>query len=365
MEICYLPVEKLVLNEENLFTPLSGPEYEDLRGSIARYGIQEPLIVTHGENGFYIVVSGNNRLRIAGEIGIKTLPCSIIDITSIEGAIDTEIFRRHLSPKDRERYKTLKEEKCGEIFEREIEKKLLPELFEKYQKGLLGREFAVGAIKLNTQQQAALLETIKNPQPASTDDDGEAEFQEEIAHLKEVLSTKTQEIRELKSWKEENRERLEEKLAELEKKKSKASEVVRKEFEAEAKNLMETNEKLASQIRQKQAEIDKIEEEKEKFKRLLSDKEIEIKAEKIQFAEVEQEYMLNITIVHLDMILKEIETIRNHMEFNLSRRDASIAEEKIKNIHKELEELSAHINKSSTFQQQAAGYSGKVLGKNN
>jgi hypothetical protein len=42
-----------------------------------------------------------------------------------------------------------------------------------------------------------------------------------------------------------------------------------------------------------------------------------------------------------------------------------VAQEKIKNIIKKLEELSAHINKSSTFQQQAAGYSGKVVDKNN
>lgn len=351
MEICYLPVERLRLNDENLFAPLTGEEYEDLKQSILKHGIQEPLIVTSWENGLYTVVSGNNRLKVAMAIGIETLPCRIIDRGLIEGAIDTDIFRRHLTPQERAKYKVLKEKKCEEIFEREMERKLLPELFEKYEKGLLSREFAIGAMKLTLQQQAALLETIEKPQPTLTEDGDAVELQEEISRLKEALTKKTQEIRELKSWKEENREKLEEKLAELEKKKSKADELVRKEREKEAKNLMDVNEKLVTQIKQKQAEIDRIEEEKEKFKRLLSDKEIGVKAEKIRFAEFEQEYRINIVTAHLDMVVKQIETLQNYMKFNLSKREVSITEEKIKNAHKKLDELSAHINKCNSFQQ--------------
>ncbi len=350
MEICYLPVEKLKLNVENLFSPLSGYEYEDLRGSIARYGIQEPLIVTHGENGFYIVVSGNNRLRIAGEIGIKTLPCSIIDITSIEGALDTEIFRRHLSPEDRKRYKALKEEKCGEIFEREMERKLIPELFDRYKKGHLRRECAIGAMKLNIEEQTTLIqsvETVDDTQPVSSEEDEVVELQEEIAHLKEVLSKKNQDISELKQWKEQNRERLEEKLAELEKEKNKASKVVKKEFEAEVKNLMETNEKLVSQIKGKQAEIEKIKEEKESFERLLVDKEVEVKAEKIHFAEVEKKYMVNTIILDLDVVLEKIKTIRNHMEFGLAKGEASVVKERVKSIVERGRELLAYLDKNN------------------
>jgi len=342
MEICYLPVEKLELNKENLFTPLCGSEYEDLKGSIARYGVQEPLIVMPSQNGSYIVLSGNNRLRISREIGIKTLPCSIIDITLMEGALDTEIFRRHLSPEDRERYKALKGEICREVLEKEMERKLLPELFERYQRGLLSRAFAIGAMKLNIEEQTALVqsvEAVEDTSQPSTEDDEVVQLQEEIVHFKELLEKKNQEIRELKEWKEQNRERLEEKLAELEKEKNNASKVVKKEFEAEIKNLMGTNEKLIRQIKEKQAEVEKIEEEKEKFQRLLSNKEVEIKAEKVLLAEDERKYMVNIIIFRLDAVLEEIKKIRNCLKDDLSKKDVNLAREKITTIIKSSEEL--------------------------
>lgn len=348
MEICYLPVERLKVNNENLFAALSGDEYRDLKKSITKFGIQEPLIVTSSENGFYTVVSGNNRLRVAMEIGLETLPCRIIDRELIEGAIDTDIFRRHLTPQERAEYKVLKEKKCEEIFKGEIKRKLLPELFEKYEKGLIDQEFAISVTKLTLQQQAALLKTTEKPQPTLTEDEGAVELQEEISRLKEALTKKTQEIRELKSWKEENREKLEEKLAELEKKKSKVDELVRKEREEEVKNLMEVNEKLVSQIKTKQVEIDRIEEEKERLRRALSDREVELKAEKIQFAEAEQEHRISVITAHLNMVVKQIETIQDYMKFNLSKREVLITEEKIKNVHKKLDELSAHINKCMT-----------------
>jgi len=351
MELNYLSIESLKVNPDNFFKPLPDKEYEDLLGSIAQYGIQEPLIVTQDGDDSYTIISGNNRFRAAMEIGIKILPCIVIDLKRIEGAMDSEIFRRHLSPEERAEYKALKETKCEEIVRKKMEERLLPDLFQQYKRGFLTRETAIEVMKFNVEEQAALLDTLNKIQPALADDDGVIPLQEEISHLKEALSKKTQEIMELKSWKEENRERLEEKLAELEKKKSKASEVVKKEFEKEVKNLIEVNEKLVSQIRQKQAEIDRIEEEKERFKRALSDKEIGVKAEKIHFAEAKQKYMINIITAHGDMIVKEIKTIRNLMEFDLSKREVLVTQEKIKNIYKELDELSADVNKSIALQQ--------------
>jgi ParB family chromosome partitioning protein len=346
MEICYLPIESLRVDLDNLFAPLSEWEYEDLRDSIAQYGIQEPLIATAEEDGFYTVISGNNRLRVAREIGIKTLPCSIIDKMLLEAAMDTEIFRRHLSLQERKRFKALKEEKFKEKMERIMEKKLIPELFDRYKRGLLNRESAIGAMKLNIKEQTALvqsLEAVEDAPQASSEEGEVVKLQEEIAHLKELISKKNQEIREMKEWKEENRERLEEKLAELEKEKNKANKVVKKEFEVEIKNLMETNEKLVSQIKEKQAEIEKVEEEKEKFQRLLSNKEVEIKAEKVLFAEAERKYMVNIIIFRLDAVLEEIIKVRNCLEHNLSKKDARIAREKIRAIIESSEELLALI----------------------
>jgi ParB-like chromosome segregation protein Spo0J len=352
MEICYLPIESLKVSSDSFLNPLPPGEYEDLRESIAKHGVLEPLIVTSEEDGFYTVRVGNNRLRVAGEIGIKTLPCSIVDITSIEGALDTEIFRRHLSPEERTKYKALKEAKCEEIIRKEMEKKLLPELVERYKKGLISRESAIEVMKLGMEEQTSLFNSLPRPAEAvenaygiSTEDEEVAGSEEEIARLNKILDEKNREIKELKGWKDENKEKIEENLEELKKEKSKASEAVRKEFEKEIKNLMKTNEKLADQIKAKQTEIDRIEEEREKFKRLLSDKEIEIKAEKVLFAEDERKYMINVVIFRLDAVLEEIVKIRGCLKDDLSKKDASAAREKISTIIENSEGLLTLINK--------------------
>ena len=339
MEVCYLPVESLKANSDNFFSPLPPCEYEDLRESIVKYGVQEPLIVTLAGNGFYTVISGNNRFRAAKEIGINTVPCSIVGITSIEGALDTEIFRRHLSPEERTKYKALKEAKCEEIVENEMKKKLLPELFERYKNGFFPRESAIEVMKLNMEEQIALfnslsrpVETVEHAHEISTEDEEASGLGEEIVRLNKILGEKNREIKELKEWKDENKEKIEEKLEELKKEKSKASEVVKKEFEREIKNLMETNEKLANQIKARQAEIDRVEEEKERSKRLLSDREIEVKAEKVLFAEAERKYMVNIIVFRLDAVLEEIVKVRNYLKDDLSKKDASVAREKISTI---------------------------------
>ncbi|MBS3917998.1 MAG: ParB N-terminal domain-containing protein [Deltaproteobacteria bacterium] len=355
MEICHLAVDGLKANPENLFNPLTSYEYEDLRESIARYGVQVPLIVAPAEDGFYTVISGNNRLRVAKEIGIKTLPCSILETASIEGALDTDIFRRHLSPEERADYKALKEAKCEEVLEKETKKKLHPELFEQYKNGLISRKFAIEVMKLNMEEQTSLLnslsrpvETVEHAHEISTEDEEASGLGEEIVRLNKILDEKNGKIKELKKWKEENQEKIVEKLDELNKEKAKASEVVRGEFEKEVKNLMETNEKLAKQIKSKQGEIKALEEEKEKSKRNLSDKEIEVKAGKVLVVEEERKYMVNIVIYRLDEMLEGIQRIQEHLDKHddLSKRMEGLALDKIGYIFDELGKLSNRISKN-------------------
>jgi len=356
MEICHLAVDDLKANPENLFSPLTSHEYEDLRESIVKYGVQVPLIVAPAEDGLYTVISGNNRLKVAKEIGIKTLPCSILETASIEGALDTDIFRRHLSPKERADYKALKETKCEEVLEKEARKRLHPELFEQYKNGLISRKFAIDIMKLSMDEQTSLLDSLSRPvetvehEHVISNEDGEvSRLKEEIVRLNNILDEKNGKIKELKKWKEENQEKIVEKLDELNKEKSKASEVVRGEFEKEVKNLMETNEKLTKQIKSKQGEIETLMSEREKSKRNLADKEIEVKAGKVLVVEEERKYMINIVIYRLDEMLEGIQRIQEHLNEhnNLSKRMESLALEKIGYIFDKLGKLSNRISKNT------------------
>lgn len=363
MEICHLSVDDLKANPENLFSPLTSHEYEDLRESIASHGVQVPLIVALAEDGLYTVISGNNRFKVAKEIGIKTLPCRILETASIEGALDTDIFRRHLSPKERADYKTIKKAKCEEILEREMKKKLHPELFEQYKNGLINRKFAIEVMKLHMEEQTSLLdslsrpaETVEHEHVILNEDEEVSRLGKEIVRLNKILDEKNGKIKELKRWKEENQEKIVEKLDELNKEKARASEAVRREFEKEVKNLMETNEKLTKQIKSKQEEIKALEEEREKSRRNLSDKEIELKAEKVLVVEEERNHMINILIYRLDEIFEGIKKIQEHLDQHnsLSKRMEGLALEKIGYILDQLGKLSNRISKNTqrdTFSQ--------------
>jgi ParB family transcriptional regulator, chromosome partitioning protein len=74
----HIPVKRLRSNPSGseVGPPLSDEDYELLRLSIQRDGIQIPLIVwKHGKR--LIVLSGPNRLRVARELGLKAVPVII------------------------------------------------------------------------------------------------------------------------------------------------------------------------------------------------------------------------------------------------------------------------------------------------
>lgn len=100
-------------NPQNPFQPLPPAEFADLVNSIRDAGILEPLFVVangHG-HGKYQIVSGHNRNRAAELLGIEEIPCLIGDEAEARFAIDPEIFRRHLSPGERSKFKAMREDK--------------------------------------------------------------------------------------------------------------------------------------------------------------------------------------------------------------------------------------------------------------
>jgi len=345
MQICYLPVKSLQKDPDNLFAPLSDEEYEDLRKSIEQNGVQEPLIVTSEGNGFYTVRSGNNRLKVAGEIGLKELPCIIIDKTSIEGAMDTELFRRHLSPEERAKYKSLKETKCKEIIEKEMEKRLLPEFLERYKKGMITLKTAIELVKLEKEEQVALLRS-----DTELDSDGDEEpsgppekvndYEAVLLQKEEELKKKEEKLRELKDWKSKNEEKLKNRIDEYEEKKNRISEELRKEFEAEIENLEQVNEELRKQLRKMEAEIERLREEAQKPEKKLYVKRIEKKAKEVLESEAQKKYMVNIIILRLDTVLEEIKKARDRLKDSiLPKKDASSVREKLRKVIEDSREL--------------------------
>jgi ParB-like chromosome segregation protein Spo0J len=82
--------------------PLSSSELDELRESIKKYGILQPLLVTTNGDDGYLLQAGYNRLRVAQELDLHVVPCCIAikidDITDILMGSDTDGFRRHLTP---------------------------------------------------------------------------------------------------------------------------------------------------------------------------------------------------------------------------------------------------------------------------
>jgi ParB-like chromosome segregation protein Spo0J len=96
--------ELLKPNPDNkIFNPLSGKDYELLKEDIRERGIIDPLIIRQDK----VLLTGHNRLRIALELKLKTIP-----VRKIESGLKPKdekkflvldnLLRRQLSPTEKE-----------------------------------------------------------------------------------------------------------------------------------------------------------------------------------------------------------------------------------------------------------------------
>ena len=60
---------------------LTKDQYRDLMDSIKRFGLVDPLIVNTHKDRMNILVGGHQRLKIAQELNIKTIPCVQVKLT--------------------------------------------------------------------------------------------------------------------------------------------------------------------------------------------------------------------------------------------------------------------------------------------
>ena len=89
-------------------------ELENLAASIREHGVIQPLIVSPGKNGVYILIAGERRLQASRKAGLKTVPVVIRTATDqqlLELALIENVQRADLNPiEEAEAYQNLARE---------------------------------------------------------------------------------------------------------------------------------------------------------------------------------------------------------------------------------------------------------------
>ncbi|HEX6268840.1 MAG TPA: ParB/RepB/Spo0J family partition protein [Anaerolineales bacterium] len=89
-------------------------ELENLAASIREHGVIQPLIVSPGKNGVYVLIAGERRLQASRKAGLKTVPVFIRHATDqqlLELALIENIQRADLNPiEEAEAYQHLAKE---------------------------------------------------------------------------------------------------------------------------------------------------------------------------------------------------------------------------------------------------------------
>ncbi|MEM3434429.1 MAG: ParB/RepB/Spo0J family partition protein [Candidatus Methanomethyliaceae archaeon] len=100
MNTIFLKLEELENHPRNNFSSLSEEQLKELADSIAEVGIIHPVVVRPiGENR-YQIISGHQRRRAAEMIGLKEIPCIVVDVdddTAELMLIDANLETRELS----------------------------------------------------------------------------------------------------------------------------------------------------------------------------------------------------------------------------------------------------------------------------
>lgn len=110
-----IPLDRIAPNPEQPRIVFKGAALEELAESIREHGILTPLLVRRIENGSYVLIAGERRLRASGLAGMLEVPCWVReDVGSreqLELALVENIQREDLDPiETAESYRRLCEE---------------------------------------------------------------------------------------------------------------------------------------------------------------------------------------------------------------------------------------------------------------
>ncbi|RPJ29659.1 MAG: ParB/RepB/Spo0J family partition protein [Chloroflexi bacterium] len=109
-----IPVDSIQRNPRQPREKFDLEELENLAASIREHGVIQPLIVSPGKNGIYILIAGERRLQAARKAGLKTVPVVIRNATDqqlLELALIENVQRADLNAiEEAEAYQHLEKE---------------------------------------------------------------------------------------------------------------------------------------------------------------------------------------------------------------------------------------------------------------
>lgn len=205
MKLFFVDVNKLKANPDNLFPPLPKDEYEDLRDSVGRHGIQEPLIVIpENGNGGYVIQAGHHRWKAAKELAINLVPCIESTHDKVGAIIESEIYRRMLSKEDRLKFKDKVAQAQIISVQSFIDTNLLPEIKALIESGKMSENVGADIALLPKEKQQAFLDML-NPAEVIEVIDPDNKFlkAEQEKHQKELAAVRAETAAALTKAKEE------------------------------------------------------------------------------------------------------------------------------------------------------------------
>lgn len=97
-----IPVDRIDANPSQPRRRFAAEDLEELAGSIRQHGVLQPLLVSEGAPGRYVLVAGERRWRAARLAGLATVPAVIRERVdhdhSLELALVENLQRRDLTP---------------------------------------------------------------------------------------------------------------------------------------------------------------------------------------------------------------------------------------------------------------------------
>ena len=79
MEIVNKSIDSLIFAEYNP-RQLTDDQYQQLKDSITRFGLVDPIIVNQHQDRKNIIVGGHQRTRVAKKLGIEEVPCVFVNL---------------------------------------------------------------------------------------------------------------------------------------------------------------------------------------------------------------------------------------------------------------------------------------------
>jgi ParB family chromosome partitioning protein len=96
-----IPVDRIAPNPQQPRERLDEAQLAELAESLRAHGVLQPLVVTQGEDGRYLLIAGERRWRAARLAGLKTVPAVVKEATPrerLEWALVENLQRQDLGP---------------------------------------------------------------------------------------------------------------------------------------------------------------------------------------------------------------------------------------------------------------------------